>query len=155
MTRFAARYPATAHTFLHALDDDVTIDDAAGHHLSRVRRLRGGEALTVADGEGLWRPYTVVGVRPGAVDLHAQGAPVVEPRLDPRLVVALALTKGAKPDLAVQKLTELGVDGVMLLSTRRSVPRWDETREEAAVARLRRVAREAAAQCRRNLAGCR
>jgi len=88
-------------------------------------------------------------VRPGAVDLHAQGAPVVEPRLDPRLVIALALTKGAKPDVAVQKLTELGVDGVMLLSTRRSVPRWDETREEAAVARLRRVAREAAAQCRR------
>jgi 16S rRNA (uracil1498-N3)-methyltransferase len=149
VTRFAARYPATAHTFLRALDDDVTIDDDAGHHLSRVRRLRGGEALTAADGDGLWRPYTVVGVRPGAVDLHAQGAPVVEPQLDPRLVVAFALTKGAKPDLAVQKLTELGVDGVTLLSTRRSVPRWDETREEAAVARLRRVAREAAAQSRR------
>ncbi len=149
MTRFAARYPATAHTFLRALDDDVTIDDDAGHHLSRVRRLRGGEALTAADGDGLWRPYTVVRVRPGAVDLHAQGAPVVEPQLDPRLVVAFALTKGTKPDLAVQKLTELGVDGVTLLSTRRSVPRWDETREEAAVARLRRIAREAAAQCRR------
>ena len=149
MTRFAARYPATAHTFLRALHDDVTVDDEAGHHLSRVRRLRGGEALTIADGHGRWRPYSVARVRPGAVDLHAQGAPVVEPQLDPRLVVALALTKGAKPDLAVQKLTELGVDGVTLLSTRRSVPRWDETREEAAVARLRRIAREAAVQCRR------
>jgi 16S rRNA (uracil1498-N3)-methyltransferase len=149
VTRFAAGYPATAHTFLPALDDDVTIDDDAGHHLSRVRRLRGGEAVTAADGEGRWRPYTVVSVRPGAVDLHALGAPVVEPQLDPRLVVAFALTKGTKPDLAVQKLTELGVDGVTLLSTRRSVPRWDETREEAAVARLRRIAREAAAQCRR------
>ena len=48
MTRFAARYPATAHTFVGALDDDVTIDDEAGHHLSRVRRLRGGEAVTAA-----------------------------------------------------------------------------------------------------------
>ena len=149
MIRFAARYPATAHTFVGALDEDVTIDAEAGHHLSRVRRLRGGEAVTAADGDGRWRPYTVVGVRPGAVDLHAEGAPVVEPRLEPRLVVAFALTKGAKPDLAVQKLTELGVDGVTLLSTRRSVPRWDETREEAAVARLRRIAREAAVQCRR------
>lgn len=149
MIRFAARYPATAHTFVGALDEDVTIDAEAGHHLSRVRRLRGGEAVTAADGDGRWRPYTVVGVRPGAVDLHAEGAPVVEPRLEPRLVVAFALTKGAKPDLAVQKLTELGVDGVTLLSTRRSVPRWDETREQAAVARLRRIAREAAVQCRR------
>jgi 16S rRNA (uracil1498-N3)-methyltransferase len=149
VTRFAARYPATAHTFLRALEEDVTIDDEAGHHLSRVRRLRGGEAVTAADGDGRWRPYTVVGVRPGAVDLHAQGAPVVEPQLAPRLVVAFALTKGTKPDLAVQKLTELGVDGVAVLSTRRSVPRWDETREAAALARLRRIAREAAAQCRR------
>ena len=123
MTRFAARYPATAHTFLRGLHDDVTVDDEAGHHLSRVRRLRGGEALTIADGHGRWRPYSVARVRPGAVDLHAQGAPVVEPQFDPRLVVALALTKGAKPDLAVQKLTELGVDGVILLSTRRSV--WE------------------------------
>ncbi|HEV8205603.1 MAG TPA: RsmE family RNA methyltransferase [Acidimicrobiia bacterium] len=149
MTRFAALYPATAHTFLPALDDDVTLDDEAGHHLSRVRRVRAGEAVTAADGDGRWRPYAVRGVRPGAVELHAQGAPVVEPQLEPRLVVAFALTKGTKPDLAVQKLTELGVDGVTLLSTRRSIPRWSGSRAHAALARLRRIAREAAAQCRR------
>lgn len=149
MTRFAALYPATAHTFLPALDDDVTLDDDAGHHLSRVRRVRSGETLTAADGDGRWRPYTVVGVRPGAVELHAQGVPVVEPQLEPRLVVAFALTKGTKPDLAVQKLTELGADGVTLLASRRSVPRWSGSRADAALTRLRRIAREAAAQCRR------
>jgi 16S rRNA (uracil1498-N3)-methyltransferase len=149
VTRFAALYPATAHTFLPALDDDVTLDDAAGHHLSRVRRVRTGETLTAADGGGRWRPYAVVGVRPGALELHAQGAREVEPKLEPRLVVALALTKGTKPDLAVQKLTELGVDGVTLLSTRRSVPRWSGSRVDAALTRLRRIGREAAAQCRR------
>ena len=149
MTGYAARYPATAHTFLRGLDDDVTIDEDDGHHLSRVRRLRGGEVLTVADGNGRWRPYTVVRVRPGTVDLHAEGAPVVEPHLVPHLVVAFALTKGTKPELAVQKLTELGVDGVTLLSTRRSIPHWSGSRADAALARLRRIAREAAAQCRR------
>jgi 16S rRNA (uracil1498-N3)-methyltransferase len=149
VTRFAALYPATAHTFLPALDDDVTLDDDAGHHLSRVRRVRAGETLTAADGDGRWRPYAVVRVRPGALELQAQGALVVEPQLEPRLVVAVALTKGTKPDLAVQKLTELGVDGVTLLSTRRSVPRWSGSRVDAALNRLRRIAREAAAQCRR------
>ena len=149
MTRFAARYPATAHSFVSALDDDVTLDDEDGHHLSRVRRLRGGEVVTAANGDGCWRPYTVVRVRPGAVELHAQGPSVIEPRLDPRLFVACAVTKGSKPEVVVQKLTELGVDGVTLLSTRRSVPRWGETRAGAALDRLRRIAREAAAQSRR------
>ncbi len=149
MTRFAARYPAVAHAFVPALDADLTIADDAGHHLSRVRRVRGGEMVTAADGHGRWRPYVVTRVRPGAVDMHAEGVPVIEPQLEPRLTVAFALTKGAKPDLAVQKLTELGVDGVILLSSRRSVPRWDEERARAALDRLRRIGREAAAQCRR------
>jgi 16S rRNA (uracil1498-N3)-methyltransferase len=148
--RFAARHPAAAHTFVPALDDDITLDDEAGHHLSRVRRLRAGETVTAADGTGCWRPYAVARISPGAVDLHAQGAGVVEPQLEPRLVVAFALTKAAKPDLAVQKLTELGVDGITLLSTRRSIPRWGTDRAGAALHRLRRVAREAAVQCRRS-----
>jgi 16S rRNA (uracil1498-N3)-methyltransferase len=149
VTRFAARYPAAAHTFVAALADDVTLDGEAGHHLSRVRRLRSGDAVTAADGDGHWRAYAAVDVRPGTVELHAQGEAVFEPHLEPGLVVAFALTKGAKPDLAVQKLTELGVDAIVLLSARRSVPRWDEERGDAAVVRLRRIAREAAVQCRR------
>ena len=149
MAAFAARYPAVAHTFAPALDDDVTLDDEAGHHLGRVRRVRPGEVITVADGRGHWRAYEVARVAPGAVDVRAREAAVVEPSLEPRLVVAFALTKGAKPDLVVQKLTELGVDGVTVLAARRSIPRWSEERAKAAMTRLRRIALEAAAQCRR------
>jgi 16S rRNA (uracil1498-N3)-methyltransferase len=149
VTPFASRYPAAAHTFAPDLDDDVTVDGASAHHLSRVRRLREGEVMTVANGDGSWRPYTVAQVRRGAVDLHARGEPVIEPQLEPRLAVAFALTKAAKPDLVVQKLTELGVDRITPLQSRRSVPRWGGERAGAAVARLHRVAVEAAVQCRR------
>jgi 16S rRNA (uracil1498-N3)-methyltransferase len=114
-----------------------------------VRRLREDESVTVADGAGTWRPYTVVHARRGAVDLRARSEPVVEPQLEPRLAVAFAVTKGAKPDLVVQKLTELGVDRIAPLEARRSVPRWRSDRAGAAVARLQRVAVEAAAQSRR------
>lgn len=149
MAGFAARYPAVAHAFVAALDEDVLLDDEAGHHLSRVRRVRAGDVITAADGHGRWRPYAITRVEPGAVELQARDAPVDEPHLEPGLVVAFALTKGAKPDLVVQKLTELGVDGVIVLAARRSVPRWDDERAGAAVARLRRIAREAAVQSRR------
>lgn len=149
MTRFASRYPAVAHSFASTLDDDVTLDGASGHHLSRVRRLRGGEVVTVADGDGIWRPYTVVDSHAGAVDLRACAEAAIEPQLEPRLVVAFALTKATKPDLAVQKLTELGVDRIAPVETRRSVRRWGSDRADHAIDRLRRIAAEAAAQCRR------
>jgi 16S rRNA (uracil1498-N3)-methyltransferase len=149
VTRFASRYPAAAHTFASELDDDLTVDGTAGHHLSRVRRVRDDDLVTVADGDGTWRPYVVAQARRGAVDLTAAGDPIVEPQLEPRLTVAFAVTKGAKPDLVVQKLTELGVDRIAPWESRRSVPRWGRDRADAAVARLRRVAVEAAAQCRR------
>jgi len=49
----------------------------------------------------------------------------------------------------VQKLTELGVDRIVPFAAARSVARWDGDRAERHVARLRKVAREAAMQCRR------
>jgi 16S rRNA (uracil1498-N3)-methyltransferase len=51
--------------------------------------------------------------------------------------------------VAVQKLTELGVDRILLFPARRSVARWDGDRADRHLARLRRVAREAAMQSRR------
>ena len=49
----------------------------------------------------------------------------------------------------MQKLTELGIDRIVPLHTDRSVVRWSGDRGRDTVERLRRVAREAAAQCRR------
>jgi 16S rRNA (uracil1498-N3)-methyltransferase len=65
------------------------------------------------------------------------------------LTVAFAPTKGERPEWVVQKLTELGIDRIVPLFSERSVVRWSGTRGAATVDRLRRVAREAAAQCRR------
>ena len=67
----------------------------------------------------------------------------------PELTVAFAPTKGERPEWVVQKLTELGIDRVVPLVSERSVVRWSGARGQGAVARLRRVAREAAGQCRR------
>jgi 16S rRNA (uracil1498-N3)-methyltransferase len=146
---WAAAYPATGHVLLDELADDARVEGDDGHHLSRVRRIRPGEALTAADGAGVWRPYEVVGVEGAGLVLRATAPPVREPELTPRLEVAFALTKGAKPETVVQQLTELGVDRIRPVRARRSVVRWDASRAEAAVERMRRVAREAVLQCRR------
>jgi 16S rRNA (uracil1498-N3)-methyltransferase len=71
-----------------------------------------------------------------------------EARVEPALTVAFAPVKGERPEWVVQKLTELGIDRIIPLRTDRSVVRWTGARGQASVEKLRRVAREAAAQSR-------
>jgi len=149
-----------AHTFLAGTDaepaaaerhepygapslDRPVIGDDELHHLRRVRRLRDGDVITVGDGRGRWRAVCL-----GPV-LAPCGPIVADPALRPQITVAFAPAKGDRPDWVVQKLTELGVDRIVPLRTTRGVVRWNDERAPRHVARLRRVAREAAAQSRR------
>ena len=130
------------HAFVDALDH-LELEDADRHHLERVLRLRVGDPLTVSDGAGRWRAC-----RFGPV-LDPVGPIVTVPAPAPPITVAFALTKGEKPELAVQKLTEVGVDRIVPFIAERSVVRWDADRAARNVERLRRIAREASMQCRR------
>lgn len=147
-----ADVPAAAHLFVGSAADltdrlEVVGDD--GRHLARVLRLRPGETVTVADGAGVWRPYRVGAVDGVTVGLTAVAGADREPDPAPRLAVAFALTKGEKPDLTVQKLTELGVDRILPVLADRSVSRPDAAKGPVVAERWRRIAREAARQCRR------
>ncbi|MGZ8761890.1 MAG: RsmE family RNA methyltransferase [Acidimicrobiia bacterium] len=146
---WASGYAAVAHVFVASLDDACTVSGDDGHHLARVRRLRIGESITAADDAGSWRPYEIAAVSGGTLDLVAVGEAREEPRNEPRLAVAFALTKGEKPERVVAQLTELGVDRILPVVARRSVVRWDDTRRATALERFRRVAREAAMQAHR------
>lgn len=147
---FASAADAVAHVFAAALDETVVIDGEDGHHLQRVRRLRAGERVTAGDGRGRWRSYHIARSNRGSLVLVGAGAVRREPRLVPGLAVAFALSKGTRPEAVVSALTELGVDRIVPFRGSRSVVRWEGERARAATARLRRVAREAAMQCRRS-----
>ncbi len=146
---WASGFPAVAHVFVDVLDDACTVSGDDGHHLARVRRLRAGERITAADAAGRWRPYEIAAVTGPELALAALGAVRREPRRDPRVAVAFALTKGEKPERVVTQLTELGVDRILPVVARRSVVRWDDARRVAAGERFVRVAREAAMQSHR------
>ena len=63
--------------------------------------------------------------------------------------MAFGLVKGERPEWAVQKLTEVGVDVIVPMATDRSVVRWDAAKAARQHDRLGTIAREAAMQCRR------
>jgi len=128
--------------FVDDLDAPVLRADDA-HHLQRVLRLRAGDEMVLGDGAGRWRP-----ARFGPT-VEPTGAVKQTPLERPSIGVAFALVKGDKPELVVQKLTELGVDRIVTFRATRSVVRWDDAKAARAGQRLRAVARSAAMQCHR------
>ena len=101
----------------------------------------------MTDGRGGWR-LCRVRRRGGPGRVEPVGEVCDRPVPTPLVTVAFAPVKGDRPEWAVQKLTELGVDRVVLLRTDRSVVRWDDRRTAGHLERLRRVARQALMQSR-------
>lgn len=132
-------------TLVEALEEPVLTPEEE-RHLGRVRRLRPGDAVLAGDGGGRWRPC-----RLGADGRSLDPAGEIEeaPPPSPELTVAFALVKGERPELVVQKLTEVGADRIVPFTARRSVVRWTSDKAAQQHERLLRVAREAAQQARR------
>ncbi len=140
--------------FLHPLDPwpevgtTVVLDGPEGRHAATVKRLAVGEGVLLADGGGR-------GVR-GEVTAADRSTLTVrvldhlhEPSRPWRLVVVQALPKGERAELAVEVMTEVGVDVVVPWQSSRSVVRWQGERGERSRARWQASAREAAKQSRR------
>ena len=134
---------AAAHVVVDDVEAPVPDDDAA-HHLFRVVRIADGQAVSVTDGRGGWRLCRAVGG-----DLEPFTDVAVEPAPSSPLTIGVAIPKGDRPEWIVQKLTELGVDRIVLLDAERSVVRWDQSKSTKHLSRLRRIAVEAVQQSRR------
>jgi len=121
----------------------VTGDEA--RHAITVARVRVGESISVADGNGL--------IVEGVVDSIADGDLAVavhrlerQERPRPELWLAQALAKGDRDELAIQAATELGVSGVIPWQAERSVSRWDGPKAAKGRERWRSIVREASKQ---------
>ncbi|MDP2340978.1 MAG: RsmE family RNA methyltransferase [Deltaproteobacteria bacterium] len=134
------------------IDDDRLSDSGNGLQLpervafrfARVLRLQIGDPIELFDAKGrvargkFQPPDRMIDVVVAAVD---DGLPP--------LLVVQALTKTDKLELVAAKATELGASRLLLWSASRSVVKLDDERGDKKVARLQRVAADAARQCGR------
>jgi 16S rRNA (uracil1498-N3)-methyltransferase len=127
----------------------VTLTGPEGHHAATVRRLRVGERADVVDGAGTTGQGVVTSVGKDSVTLEIQALRLRQPP-QPCLVVAQALPKGDRGELAVELMTEVGVDAVVPWSAERSITKWQGDRGQRALGKWRATAREAAKQSRRD-----
>nr|BEK65837.1 16S rRNA (uracil(1498)-N(3))-methyltransferase [Kitasatospora purpeofusca] len=127
----------------------VRLDGPEGRHAAAVKRLEQGEAVTLADGLGLGVDGTVAAVHgKDAIEVTVT-AVRREPEPAPRIVVVQALPKGDRGELAVETMTEVGVDVVIPWAASRCITQWKGERGAKALAKWRATAREAGKQSRR------
>jgi 16S rRNA (uracil1498-N3)-methyltransferase len=131
-------------------DNSVVLSVDESRHLREVLRLREGDEVSVFDGEGREFSCLVSDVGRGSssarLDVREEVTPA-SPESPLVLTLAVALLKGEKFDLVVQKATELGVHEIVpLLAARSDVRLRDAHDGEKRVARWQRLAIEACKQ---------
>ncbi len=126
----------------------VELGPEEARHLREVLRLRAGDAVFVFDGAGREFQSIVVEARRNSAQLNV----IVEieptkPESPLDLTLAVALLKGEKFDLVVQKTTELGVTKVIpMITTRADIRIRDAADAGKRLVRWQRIAVEAAKQ---------
>jgi 16S rRNA (uracil1498-N3)-methyltransferase len=128
--------------------DRIVLDGPEGRHAAAVRRLRPGERVDLTDGAGLVAECVVTHAGRDSLEVEATSRRRLPPP-EPRIVVVQALPKGDRGELAVETMTEVGVDAIVPWAAARCVTQWRPERRAKALGRWRSTAREAAKQARR------
>ena len=145
MTRRRFHAPPSAFNFTK---QTVTLATDEARHLREVLRLKPGDEVHVFDGRGREFRCSVLKAMRETSELQIQAEiEPAKPESQLQLNLCVALLKGEKFDLVVQKATELGVQKVTPLITRYAdIHLRDESDAAKRVARWQRIAIEAAKQ---------
>ena len=144
---FTARRPRVWCPGPWPTDGRVNLPADAVHHLTRVLRMREGDAIELFDGQG--RRAACRLALPGASSVLAvlEEAGTQSPPARLQIRLAQALAKGDKMDWIIEKAVELGVSALQPLQARRSVLELSTQRLNQRMGHWQRVVVAAATQC--------
>jgi len=125
----------------------IRLDGPEGRHAARVRRIRVGESLLLADGHGSAIRGVAQSIGDDLIDVLVQEH-MIEPPSMYRWTAIQALAKGGRDEAAIEAMTEMGVNSIVAWQASRSIVRWDGKTDKA-VAKWQATVREAAKQSRR------
>ena len=128
--------------------DDVVVEGDEARHAVVVRRIRVGEHVVLVDGAGVSATCDVTATSKHALHVNVLSVSA-SPRPAPSVTVVQAIPKGDRAELAVEVLTEIGVDRIVPWAAARSVGVWRGERATKSLAKWRSTAREAGKQSRR------
>ena len=131
------------------IGSSLVLRGAEARHAVRVMRMLPGEGIEVVDGEGR-RVRGVIASAPSPDSLDIDVTEVVdEPAPSPRLTVLQAIPKGEHAELAVDLMTQVGVDAIVPWAAQRAVAQWKPDRAAKAREKWQAAAAAASKQSRR------
>lgn len=127
----------------------VTLVGEDARHIALSLRMAKGDTVTVSAPDGVEYECVLTDIHPDSVtaEIVSEKVNLTEPPCEVRLYVALP--KGDKLDLIIQKATELGVARIIPFSSERCVVKPDAGSADKKLQRRQRIAEEAAKQCGR------
>jgi 16S rRNA (uracil1498-N3)-methyltransferase len=128
----------------------VELPTAAGQHLAKVLRVRGGEEIVLFSGDGREFGGIVESVRGNRVRAAVGDARNVDRESPLAITLVQCVARADRMDVIVQKATELGVARLIPVLSRRSVVRLDAAQSESKAAHWAAIAVSACEQCGRN-----
>ena len=137
--------------FLNEIDEEnISITGSDAHHIGFSLRMRAGEPLTVCC-NGIDYDCTIRSITGDSVylDLVEKHRCAAEPNIN--VTLFQAVPKLDKLELIIQKSVELGVSRIVPMLTRRCISRPDEKDFGKKLARLNKIAAEAAKQSGRGI----
>ncbi|MEV8372725.1 16S rRNA (uracil(1498)-N(3))-methyltransferase [Kribbella sp. NPDC056861] len=139
--------------YLPELDGaELVLDGAEGRHAAVVRRIGPGERIRLTDGRGSFAEGAVIASSKTGLTVAVDHRGEVEPAAT-RLVVVQALPKGERAELAVEMLTEVGVDLIVPWNADRSQFRANPERVAKTQSKWQSWAFESSKQSRRSWFG--
>jgi 16S rRNA (uracil1498-N3)-methyltransferase len=109
----------------------VSLAEAEAHHARNVLRVRVGDAVRLFDGAGTEAVARVEAIGRKGVELLVERIQPADPQGRPLPVtLAVAMPKAARQDMLIEKCTELGVQAIRPIITRRGVARPGRARLE-------------------------
>lgn len=128
----------------------LALDEQASHHLSRVLRFQTGHALTLFNGDGCEYPATIIAIDKRSVTV-AIAEKIEADRESPiAMHLGIAISKGDRMDLVVQKAVELGVTEITPLISERVEVRLQGERADKKLQHWQGIVIAACEQCGRS-----
>ncbi len=118
-------------------------------HISKVLRCKIGEELEVCDNDNNEYICEITDIDKSTVTLDILEKIDIKRESDLKVKLYQGLPKGPKMEMILQKLTEVGVDEIILVQTKRSVTKVDDKKEDKKIDRWQRIIYEAAKQSKR------
>ncbi|WP_163653057.1 16S rRNA (uracil(1498)-N(3))-methyltransferase [Listeria sp. PSOL-1] len=127
----------------------VKIGGADHHHIIHVMRMKPEEQVILVGTDQVVRLATINEVGSNTVTLTLGETLTSEVELPIEITIASGLPKGDKLEWIVQKGTELGAAHFITFAAERSVSKWESKKSDKKLARLTKIAKEAAEQSHR------